>query len=79
MLRMGKELEIAHVLSICKTLSSVASCCLAPPKYYVKGDLEKKKYTVSLNSCHSNVQSCPTQEFEWTCSSIQAYVVQAQH
>lgn len=42
MLRMGKELEIAHVLSICKTLSSVASCCLAPPKYYVKGDLEKK-------------------------------------
>lgn len=44
MLRMGRELEIAHVLGICKTLSSVASCCLAPPKYYVKGDFEKKVY-----------------------------------
>lgn len=56
MLRMGTELEIAHVLSICKTLSSVASCCLAPPKYYVKGDFEKKKYTITLNSCQGNVQ-----------------------
>lgn len=53
-LRMERELEIAHVLSICTTLSSVASCCLAPPKYYVF--VQKKKYTISLNSYHSNVQ-----------------------